>query len=117
MIREALEEQKKERLRPVIVDKCERVVFALYEEAHVGADGNVYKVVFDVMEQAAVKAFFSGGADKQLGDKMYKLAASQKFTQSLIAHLIKSSTFTVPITNFVNQRAEKAAASKAKLYK
>lgn len=38
------------------------------------------------MEQAAVKAFFTGKADELLDDKIYKLDESQEFDQGLFCH-------------------------------
>lgn len=65
------------------------------------------------MEQATVKAFFTGEADKLLDDNMYKLAESQYFAKGLARHLKKLSAFTVPIALFVKQQAEKVVASEA----
>lgn len=66
------------------------------------------------MEQTAVNAFFTGRAVYLLDYNMYKLAESQDFTRGVVRHLIKYSTFTVPVTRFVKQQAEQAVASEAK---
>lgn len=90
MIREAVIEYGEERLRRPIDDKCEKVLIALFQEAHDCAMNNVHTPTYEVTEQAAVKPIFTGGADKLLGEKMYRLTESQEFTQGLVHLLIKS---------------------------
>lgn len=86
----------------------------LFEEDRAQAKRNVYTLVFEVMEQVAVNAFLTGGADELLDDKMYKPAESQDFTQGFVHHLLKSSTFTMTVSRFVKQQTEKSFASIAK---
>lgn len=60
----------------------------------------------DLMEQAAINALFTREADELLGNKMYYFPESQDFTKDLVRHLVKSSTFAVPISRFVKQQAK-----------
>lgn len=66
------------------------------------------------MEHAAVKDFFNGGTDELLDEQMYKAAEFKDFQQDLVRHLIKSTTFTVPVACFVRQNVEGTIVSKAK---
>lgn len=115
LIREALWEHSQGMLRRLIEEVYKNVVLALFEEIHGNANGNVYRLVLNVMEQAAVKLFFAGEADKLLDKKMYNRAESQVSRQGLVHRLIKWSAFTVQIARFVERKAEKAVASKRKL--
>lgn len=72
----------------------------------------VYTPVLEAMKQSAVKAFLTGGAGWFLDDKIYKLPDFKDLAQNFDRYLIKSSTFTVAVTRFVEQRSEKAVASK-----
>lgn len=85
-----------------------------FEEAHKHAERNVHTTVFEVMEQAVVKALSTGGAEELLHNKIDKLADAQGFSQSLVQNLMKSLTITVPITRFVKRRAEKVVASEGR---
>lgn len=76
MIREALEDHEGRRLKRLVDGNCEKVILALFEEAHELAKENVCKPIFEVMEQVAVKDFFTAEADELLEDKMYRLAES-----------------------------------------
>lgn len=67
------------------------------------------------MELVAVKAFFTRGADELFGDKLYKLAKSRDFKQSLVHYLIKSSTLAAPVILLVKQQNKKAIADEAKI--
>lgn len=89
LIREALEEQDKRRLGILVDDKCKNVITVFFEEPHERAKRFVYTPVFEVIKQAAAKAFFTGGADWLLDDKIYKPTESHDFTQGLVCHLIK----------------------------
>lgn len=68
---------------------AKKVVFDLFEESHEQAKRNICTFVIVVKEQASVKAFFTGGADKIVTDKMYRLAEFQDVTQNIVPHLIK----------------------------
>lgn len=46
------------------------VVLGFLEEAHDQARGNVYTPLYEVIEQTAVKSFFTLGADDRLYDKI-----------------------------------------------
>lgn len=72
-VQKVVEEHVKRRQRSLIDDKCSNVVFALFEEAQQRDKRYVNKSVFEVVEQATVKTFFTGGADELLTDKMHKL--------------------------------------------
>lgn len=93
-----LDKHQEGRPRRLIDDRCEKVVLALFEEALVRAKGIVRTPVFRVMTQTAVKAFFAGGADELLHDKIHKLAEYQDLTHGVLRNVIKSSTFTVLVT-------------------
>lgn len=98
----------------LIVAVCNNVVLTCFEEAHDRAKRIVYTPVFDVMGQAAVKAFFTMGADELPDDLMYKLAESQNFIQVLVHHLRKLSRFAVPVARLVKKPDENAVASEAR---
>lgn len=83
MIREAFEEHEERILRVLIDDGCEKVVFAHFEEAHECAKGNVCILGFEVIEQAAVKAFFTRGADELLVDKILAHRVSRLYARLL----------------------------------
>lgn len=50
------------------------MVLYLFKEAREQAKRNFYTGVFDVMEHAVVKDFFTGGGDELLYEEMYKHA-------------------------------------------
>lgn len=77
------------------------MVLRLFKAAEERAKGDVYALEFEVMKQASVKAYFSGGAEELHDEKMYELAKSRDYTQGLVRPLIKSSTFLVPVASFV----------------
>lgn len=78
--------------------------------------GNMYASVLEVMEQAAVKAFFHGRADELL-DKNIQAYGIPDFGQSLVRYLIKSSIITVPVARSAKQQAEKLSLVKQSLQK
>lgn len=108
IIREALVKHKKDRLRHHIDDRCEKVVLDLFQEALERTMGNTQSSTYRVMQQAAVKAFFSGGADELLHQKMYKIAKSYGIKRVLVRHRTILSTFTLPVPHFVKQKAKKS---------
>lgn len=69
------------------------------------------------MEQTFVKAFGTGGADELLDGKLCKISECQDFKQDLIGHLIKSSSFIVPVNRFVKQQSKKPSVVKRSLDK
>lgn len=71
-------------LRRFIDEKWEQIVLRLFEKPQKRALNNVHTSIYKVMEQVAVKAFFTGGADKLFGDKINNLAESQNFRQRLV---------------------------------
>lgn len=79
--------------------------------------GNIHTPIYKPMEKAAVIVFFIRAADELLDEKTYKLHESLDFEQDLFCHIIKPSTFTVPLTRFANQRARTAVAGEAKFGK
>lgn len=81
-----------------------------FEEAHEQTNGNAYTPVFEVMKLAGTKALFTGGADELLNDMIYKFFDSKHFPQRLVHHLIKSSSFTVPVVCFIKKQSEKGAS-------
>lgn len=113
MNREAVEEHEEGRIRRLIDDRGEKVVLALFEEADDRTKRNDYTHIISVILKTTVKAFFNGGAVELLQDKLYSLAEFQDSTQDIVRHLIKSLTFSMPVTHFVKQQAERAAAYKA----
>lgn len=70
LIREVFEKHEKRRLGSLIDNRYKNVVLALFEEAHEQAKRNVYTLIFEVMEQAIMRAFFIGGADVLLHENM-----------------------------------------------
>lgn len=52
--------------------------------------------------------------NERLGDRIYKPAGSQDFTQGPIRILIKLTTTTAPVSRFVKQPAGRDVASEAK---
>lgn len=62
-----------------------------------------------------MKALSPGGGEKRIGDKIHRLAKFYGFTRGIVYHLIKTSTFTVPITYFVKQRAEETVACETRV--
>lgn len=61
---------------------------------------NILTPIDMVIEQAAVKYFFTGGAHELFDEKFYKHSESQDYEQYLVRDLIKSSAYTVPVTSF-----------------
>lgn len=76
----ACEEQKQQTFTRLVHNRYKNLVFDLFGKAHEQARGNVYTSVFDVMEQAAVKALLAQGADELPEEKHYKLRQSHEFT-------------------------------------
>lgn len=66
--REILEEHKKRMIRHLAEDRCEITVLVLFEEDHECTRGNAFVLVNEIKEQAASKAFFTGGSDEILND-------------------------------------------------
>lgn len=87
----------------------------LFKEYHGRTEGVVYTPKFEVMQQAVVEAYLTGGADEIFDDQMYKLVESQEFRRGLVQHLIKSLTVAFPVTCFEKQQARKAVAIEAML--
>lgn len=81
--------------------------------AHEQVKGNIYTLIFEIMEQAAVKNIFRVAVGKLHDDTLEKLAEFHEFIHGPVRHLINLSNFTVPITGFVKQQATKAVASEA----
>lgn len=77
------------------------MVYALFEEVHERVKLNVDTLFSGVAEQVFWKHLFAGRADELLHDNKYKLAKLQDITQGLIHHMIKSSTFTVPVSRLM----------------
>lgn len=73
----------------------------------------VHTTINEVFKHAAVKAFFTGDAYYLEDQKKDKLSEDQDSKQDHVRHLIRSSTFTLPIALFVRQQAERAVASQA----
>lgn len=67
---------RKKGLRRLLKDKYINVVPNLFKEAHRKSKRNVHTPVFNIMGQAAMKAFFTREADELHNDKIYKLANS-----------------------------------------
>lgn len=115
MIHEALEKHEQKRMRHPIDDRGKNVVMDLFEEPHEQARTSVQTHVFISMGEAVMKAVFTEKAYELLNDNMYQLNESQDFTEGLIRHLKRASTFTVPVKRFVKQQTEKVVASETKV--
>lgn len=59
----------------------ENIVIELFEDALEKGKGSVYTTVVEVIERAAEKSFFTGGADKLPDENMYKLVECQDITK------------------------------------
>lgn len=114
MDREALVEREENRLRRLIDYRCKKVAIALFQEAQESSVDSLHTPIYEVVVRAAVKAFFTEGADDLLKKEAYKLANSHKFKHDLFRYLIISSTFTVPVPRFCKLQTEKAVASNVK---
>lgn len=68
LIREALVERDEDRIRRFIDNGCEKLVLPLFREAPERVMDDVHTPFYEVMEQAAVKAFFIQWSD-ELFDK------------------------------------------------
>lgn len=79
------------------------MVLGLFKDAHEQAERNIYTPAFEVTVEAAAKSLFTERAEELLDDKVYKLVESRDFTQCLVHHLMKSSTFTVLVSRFAKQ--------------
>lgn len=115
MIRQGLEELEEKRLKHHIYDRRKKVVLALLEKAHEPPRGSIYTPVFQIVEQATVKVYFTVGTDEMLDDMINKLAGPHDSPRWLVPHLITSCTSAVLVTRFLKQKTEKSGASKAKL--
>lgn len=78
---------------------------------------SVHTSIYDVMKHAAVKAFFTGDADEFLDERMYKLAESLNFEQDFARHVIRSPTFSVPMTRLSGNRLKELSPVKQSLDK
>lgn len=105
MIREALAEYEKNRLGRPVDDRCKRVILPLLQEAQEQAMDNFYLPIYEVIEQAAPKVFFTSGANELLNENTYELAESQYFKTDLVRHLMKPSTYRVRAACFVKRLA------------
>lgn len=86
MNREALVKYEKYRLRPLIDNGYENVLFAVFQEAGEHFMQNVHTRIYKVMGQADIKSFFCRGAQVLLDEKMTKLTKSQAFKQDIVVH-------------------------------
>lgn len=59
MILEAVVDRKETSLRRLTYDRCKNVVLALFQEPQKRAIENIHIPIFEVMEQAPVKVFFT----------------------------------------------------------
>lgn len=91
LICKSLKKLEQRRIGLLTNDKCKNVVLHLYDDAHEQAERTLHTPIFKVIEQVAVKSFFTREADTLLDEKIYKLAVSEDFTQDLLNNLIKSS--------------------------
>lgn len=112
---EILEKRERRTLGFLTDDIRRKVVLASFEEARERPKINSHKLLFDLIEQAVVKYFFTGGAHVLHDDKMIKFAEFQGFTQCFVRDLRKPSAFSVPVTSFVKQGAERTVANEAKV--
>lgn len=69
------------------------------------------------MEYAAAKAFFTGGDDRLLYGRMYRLVESEEFTPRLVRQLINSFTVTGSIARFAKTQMERSVSSERSLNK
>lgn len=82
------------------------MVLVLFKEAHEQGKKNVHTRVFESMEQAAVKTFFTKGAYKLHYYKINKLTESQDCTRGLVPYLIEMSSFKEPGAQFRKRQAK-----------
>lgn len=99
------------RLRSLIDVAVERKVTDLLQEVYTKATTDSHTPVYQIVEQAAVKAIHFGGADNLINDKIDRLAESKKLFQSVTTHLMQLPTFTTPVTCLVKQHAKVAVAN------
>lgn len=77
------------------------MVLPVFEEAHEQAKRNIDTAISQVMDMAAMKSFFTAGADEVLDVKMCKLAKSHEFTLVLVRHRINYSNFTITVAHML----------------
>lgn len=64
IIREVLAKHEKDEIRHITDHRFENRILALFQEAQQRTKVNVYKTIFDVIEQLAINVFFTGGVDE-----------------------------------------------------
>lgn len=74
LVREALQNLEDRKCRPLIDNKFKNLVLSLFGEAQQPVTESVYAPEMEVIKQAVVNAFFTGGTDELLANKMIMLA-------------------------------------------
>lgn len=90
LINAALRGHEKRKIRRLIDNGCERVVFALFEQTNMTSEGTVHAPAHEATAKATVTAIFTRGVDEVPDDKTYKTFDSQNVSQGLDYHLLKS---------------------------
>lgn len=114
MLRRAFEEHDEKGVRSLNGKWWEKVVVAVFEETQLRARGSLNTSFSDLMELAAIKAFFARGAKNLLDDKMSKLNESKNLENGLVLHLKALANLIVPLAYSLERQPVKTVSFEAR---
>lgn len=93
--------------------KMQKVVLEFFAKAQERFLNNIHLYSYEIIEQTAVKEFFTGTAD-ELFIKITRLSKFQDSTSAIMSYLHESLTFKISMTMLIKQHAEIAVFNEAK---